>query len=141
MRASGASGTTSARALRRRRRGGAAVPATRAGQLVNLTALQPETRRADRALGARVLLSKTPGRARSSSPLERGLGLPRPWDQQWRSAIQQILAYETDLLEYPDVSRARKVTRSARPRSPRGEGRARPVSPWAARCRPSRRAT
>src|SRR3954454_18662644 len=31
------------------------------------------------------------------------LGLPRPWDQQWSLRIQQILAYETDLLEYPDV--------------------------------------
>jgi (2R)-ethylmalonyl-CoA mutase len=31
------------------------------------------------------------------------LGLPRPWDQQWALRIQQILAYETDLLEYPDL--------------------------------------
>ena len=31
------------------------------------------------------------------------LGLPRPWDQQWSLRIQQVLAYETDLLEYPDV--------------------------------------
>src|SRR5207248_10909520 len=31
------------------------------------------------------------------------LGLPRPWDQQWSLRIQQILANETDLLEYPDV--------------------------------------
>ena len=31
------------------------------------------------------------------------LGLPRPWDQQWSLRIQQILAYETDLLEYPDL--------------------------------------
>ena len=31
------------------------------------------------------------------------LGLPRPWDQQWSLRIQQILAYETDLLEYPDI--------------------------------------
>ena len=30
-------------------------------------------------------------------------GLPRPWDQQWSLRIQQILAYETDLLEYPDL--------------------------------------
>src|SRR5207302_3357604 len=28
------------------------------------------------------------------------LGLPRPWDQQWSLRIQQVLAYETDLLEY-----------------------------------------
>jgi (2R)-ethylmalonyl-CoA mutase len=31
------------------------------------------------------------------------LGLPRPWDQQWSLRIQQILAYETDLLDYGDL--------------------------------------
>ncbi len=31
------------------------------------------------------------------------LGLPRPWDQQWSIRMQQILAYETDLLEYGDL--------------------------------------
>jgi (2R)-ethylmalonyl-CoA mutase len=31
------------------------------------------------------------------------LGLPRPWDQQWSLRMQQILAYETDLLEYDDI--------------------------------------
>ena len=31
------------------------------------------------------------------------LGLPRPWDQQWSLRIQQVLALETDLLEYPDI--------------------------------------
>jgi ethylmalonyl-CoA mutase len=31
------------------------------------------------------------------------LGLPRPWDQQWSLRCQQVLAYETDLLEYPDI--------------------------------------
>jgi ethylmalonyl-CoA mutase len=31
------------------------------------------------------------------------LGLPRPWDQQWSLRMQQILAYESDLLEYPDI--------------------------------------
>ncbi|HMA47922.1 MAG TPA: methylmalonyl-CoA mutase family protein, partial [Frankiaceae bacterium] len=31
------------------------------------------------------------------------LGLPRPWDQQWSLRLQQILAYETDLLEYDDL--------------------------------------
>lgn len=31
------------------------------------------------------------------------LGLPRPWDQQWSLRIQQVLAYESDLLEYPDI--------------------------------------
>ena len=31
------------------------------------------------------------------------LGLPRPWDQQWSLRLQQVLAYETDLLEYDDI--------------------------------------
>jgi (2R)-ethylmalonyl-CoA mutase len=31
------------------------------------------------------------------------LGLPRPWDQQWSLRVQQVLAYESDLLEYPDI--------------------------------------
>jgi (2R)-ethylmalonyl-CoA mutase len=31
------------------------------------------------------------------------LGLPRPWDQQWSLRMQQVLAYETDILEYDDI--------------------------------------
>ena len=37
------------------------------------------------------------------------MGLPRPWDQQWSLRIQQVLAYETDLLEYPDIFEGSKV--------------------------------
>jgi ethylmalonyl-CoA mutase len=37
------------------------------------------------------------------------LGLPRPCDQQWSLRIQQVLAYETDLLEYPDLFEGSKV--------------------------------
>jgi (2R)-ethylmalonyl-CoA mutase len=37
------------------------------------------------------------------------LGLPRPWDQQWSLRIQQVLAYETDLLEYDDIFEGSKV--------------------------------
>jgi (2R)-ethylmalonyl-CoA mutase len=37
------------------------------------------------------------------------LGLPRPWDQQWSLRIQQILAFETDLLEYGDIFEGSKV--------------------------------
>lgn len=40
------------------------------------------------------------------------LGLPRPWDQQWSLRFQQILAFETDLLEYPDIFEGSKVIRS-----------------------------
>ncbi len=44
------------------------------------------------------------------------LGLPRPWDQQWSLRIQQILAYETDLLEHEDIFEGSKVI-EARTRS------------------------
>ena len=37
------------------------------------------------------------------------LGLPRPWDQQWSLRIQQVLAFETDLLEYDDIFEGSKV--------------------------------
>ena len=37
------------------------------------------------------------------------LGLPRPWDQQWALRMQQVLAYETDLLEYPDLFEGSRV--------------------------------
>jgi ethylmalonyl-CoA mutase len=40
------------------------------------------------------------------------LGLPRPWDQQWSIRMQQILAYETDLLEYGDVFAGSTVIRA-----------------------------
>ena len=37
------------------------------------------------------------------------LGLPRPWDQQWSLRIQQVLAYESDLLEHDDIFEGSKV--------------------------------
>ncbi|WP_236061244.1 protein meaA [Actinacidiphila acididurans] len=37
------------------------------------------------------------------------LGLPRPWDQQWSLRIQQVLAYESDLLEYDDIFAGSRV--------------------------------
>ncbi|WP_199432750.1 protein meaA [Qaidamihabitans albus] len=40
------------------------------------------------------------------------LGLPRPWDQQWALRMQQVLAYETDLLEYEDLFDGSKVVES-----------------------------
>ncbi len=40
------------------------------------------------------------------------LSLPRPWDQHWSLRLQQILAYETDLLEYPDLFEGSRVVRS-----------------------------
>jgi ethylmalonyl-CoA mutase len=40
------------------------------------------------------------------------LGLPRPWDQQWALRMQQVLAYETDLLEYDDLFDGSPVVRA-----------------------------
>jgi (2R)-ethylmalonyl-CoA mutase len=40
------------------------------------------------------------------------LGLPRPWDQQWSLRMQQVLAYESDLLEYPDLFEGSKVVQA-----------------------------
>jgi (2R)-ethylmalonyl-CoA mutase len=51
-----------------------------------------------------VTLSKS-ARARSVQlpAWNEALGLPRPWDQQWSLRMQQVLAFETDLLEYEDI--------------------------------------
>ena len=51
-----------------------------------------------------VTLSKN-ARARSIQlpAWNEALGLPRPWDQQWSLRMQQVLAFETDLLEYDDL--------------------------------------
>jgi len=57
-----------------------------------------------------VTLSKS-ARARSIQlpAWNEALGLPRPWDQQWSLRIQQVLAFETDLLEYGDIFEGSKV--------------------------------
>ncbi|MEM6477752.1 MAG: protein meaA [Pseudomonadota bacterium] len=49
------------------------------------------------------LSKKARARAVQLPAWNEALGLPRPWDQQWSLRMQQILAMETDLLEYPDL--------------------------------------
>ncbi|MEM8739920.1 MAG: protein meaA, partial [Pseudomonadota bacterium] len=49
------------------------------------------------------LSRKARARAVQLPAWNEALGLPRPWDQQWSLRAQQILAYETDLLEYEDL--------------------------------------
>jgi (2R)-ethylmalonyl-CoA mutase len=78
---------------------------------LGLTEEQPENnvqRIVLEALG--VTLSKK-ARARSIQlpAWNEALGLPRPWDQQWSLRIQQVLAFETDLLEYEDLFDGSKV--------------------------------
>ncbi|MCW2548125.1 MAG: methylmalonyl-CoA mutase, large subunit, partial [Mycobacterium sp.] len=72
---------------------------------LGLTEAQPENnviRIVLETLG--VTLSKgARARALQLPAWNEALGLPRPWDQQWSLRIQQILAYETDLLEYDDL--------------------------------------
>jgi ethylmalonyl-CoA mutase len=78
---------------------------------LGLTESQPENNIPRIALEA---LAVTLGRGARARAIQlpawnEALGLPRPWDQQWSLRIQQILAYETDLLEYPDVFEGSKV--------------------------------
>jgi (2R)-ethylmalonyl-CoA mutase len=72
---------------------------------LGLTEQQPENnvyRILIAALG--VTLSKNARcRALQLPAWNEALGLPRPWDQQWSLRMQQVLAYETDLLEYADI--------------------------------------
>ena len=49
------------------------------------------------------LSKKARARAVQLPAWNEALGLPRPWDQQWSMRMQQILAFETDLLEYDDL--------------------------------------
>ena len=78
---------------------------------LGLTESQPENNIIRIVLEA---LGVTMGREARARALQlpawnEALGLPRPWDQQWSLRIQQILAYETDLLEYPDIFEGSKV--------------------------------
>ena len=78
---------------------------------LGLTEAQPENnvhRIALELLGA--MLGRTArARAVQLPAWNEALGLPRPWDQQWSLRLQQVLAYETDLLEYPDIFTGSKV--------------------------------
>jgi (2R)-ethylmalonyl-CoA mutase len=57
-----------------------------------------------------VALSKSArARAVQLPTWNEALGLPRPWDQQWSLRVQQVLAFETDLLEYGDLFDGSKV--------------------------------
>jgi ethylmalonyl-CoA mutase len=72
---------------------------------LGLTEAQPENNVIRIVLEALAVTMGRDARARALQlpAWNEALGLPRPWDQQWSLRIQQILAYETDLLEYPDI--------------------------------------
>src|SRR5712671_2607668 len=72
---------------------------------LGLTEAQPENNVPRIVLEALAVTLGRDARARAIQlpAWNEALGLPRPWDQQWSLRIQQILAYETDLLDYPDI--------------------------------------
>ena len=78
---------------------------------LGLTEAQPENNVQRIVLEA---LAVTLGRSTRARAIQlpawnEALGLPRPWDQQWSLRIQQVLAFETDLLDYPDIFEGSKV--------------------------------
>ncbi|HEY6780045.1 MAG TPA: methylmalonyl-CoA mutase family protein, partial [Thermoleophilaceae bacterium] len=78
---------------------------------LGLTEAQPENNNIRIVLEALAVTMGRDARARALQlpAWNEALGLPRPWDQQWSLRIQQILAYETDLLDYPDIFEGSKV--------------------------------
>jgi (2R)-ethylmalonyl-CoA mutase len=78
---------------------------------LGLTEAQPENNVQRIVLEALAVTLGRNARARAIQlpAWNEALGLPRPWDQQWSLRIQQVLAYETDLLEYPDLFEGSKV--------------------------------
>jgi (2R)-ethylmalonyl-CoA mutase len=72
---------------------------------LGLTESQPENNVQRIVLEALAVTMGRNARARAVQlpAWNEALGLPRPWDQQWSLRIQQVMAFETDLLEYPDI--------------------------------------
>ncbi|HEY5053881.1 MAG TPA: protein meaA [Solirubrobacterales bacterium] len=72
---------------------------------LGLTEAQPENNIQRIVLEALAVTLSRDARARAIQlpAWNEAMGLPRPWDQQWSLRIQQVLANETDLLEYPDI--------------------------------------
>ncbi len=78
---------------------------------LGLTEMQPENNvyRILLEMLAVTLSKDARARAVQLPAWNEALGLPRPWDQQWSLRAQQVLAYETDLLEYDDIFTGSKV--------------------------------
>ena len=72
---------------------------------LGLTEAQPENNVARILIEMLAVTLSKDARARAVQlpAWNEALGLPRPWDQQWSLRMQQVLAYETDLLEYDDI--------------------------------------
>jgi (2R)-ethylmalonyl-CoA mutase len=78
---------------------------------LGLTEAQPENNVQRIVLEALAVTLGRNARARAVQlpAWNEALGLPRQWDQQWSLRIQQVLAFETDLLEYPDIFEGSQV--------------------------------
>jgi (2R)-ethylmalonyl-CoA mutase len=78
---------------------------------LGLTEAQPENNVQRIVLEMLAVTMSRDARARSVQlpAWNEALGLPRPWDQQWALRMQQVLAFETDLLEYADLFEGSKV--------------------------------
>ncbi len=81
---------------------------------LGLTAQQPENNVARIIIEMLAVTLSKNARARAIQlpGWNEALGLPKPWDQQWSLRFQQILAYETDLLEYSDIFEGSPVIQS-----------------------------
>ena len=106
---------------------------------LGLTESQPENNVQRIVLEALAVTLGRDARARAIQlpAWNEALGLPRPWDQQWSLRIQQVLAYETDLLEYPDLFEGSHRDGGARGRAA-ARARARSWPGWRSRAAPSR---
>lgn len=78
---------------------------------LGLTEAQPENnvQRIVLEMLAVTLSKKSRARSVQLPAWNEALGLPRPWDQQWSLRMQQVLAFESDLLEYDDIFDGSKV--------------------------------
>ena len=78
---------------------------------LGLTESQPENNVQRIVLEALAVTLGRDARARAIQlpAWNEAMGLPRPWDQQWSLRIQQVLAFETDILEYPDIFEGSRV--------------------------------
>jgi len=81
---------------------------------LGLTEVQPENNVQRIVLEMLAVTLSKRARARSVQlpAWNEALGLPRPWDQQWSLRMQQVLAFETDLLEHGDIFDGSKVVES-----------------------------
>jgi len=72
---------------------------------LGLTEAQPENNVQRIVIEALAVTLSRDARARALQlpAWNEAMGLPRPWDQQWSLRIQQVMAFETDMLEYPDI--------------------------------------